>query len=766
MINRAEVVDRNFGTFCRQAPAPEHQRDPDRPLAPDSPLTGRTLVELFESQMISRHLDLMARQLRKELRGFYTIGSSGHEPNVVIGRLARHSDPAFLHYRAGALMVERARQVPEIDIIRETLLSFMAAHRDPISGGRHKVWGSVPLCVIPQTSTIASQLPRSVGAALAIPRAKRLRHPLTVGDFGEVPNDSIVLCSFGDASANHSVAQGAFNTACYAAHQNLPLPILFICEDNGLGISVHTPPGWIEACMRTRPALQYFQTDGLDLPATYRTAQAAIDFVRENRRPAFLHIRVVRLLGHAGTDVESEYHSLAQIEASEARDPLLATARTMLESGLMTPDAINDLYEDVRERVRRAADELGNPQRLESADEILEPLAPYSPDAVQREATRRADERTRLHAFALDGVYAFSKRAEGPRLPEHQPPRHLAALINWTLHDLLAKYPEMTIFGEDVAAKGGVYHITANLTKRFGVGRVFNTLLDETSILGMAIGAAHLGFLPMPEIQYLAYIHNAIDQLRGEACSSQFFSKDQFRNPMVVRIAGLAYQKGFGGHFHNDNSVAALRDIPGLILACPARGDDAAQMLRTCTALAKVDGRVVAFLEPIALYMTKDLHADGDGGWLFPYPQPDQAIPLGAGRVYHEDANDLTILTYGNGVPMSLRAARILREKHAISARVVDLRWLNPLNETFIAEQARATGYALIVDECRYSGGLSEPLLAILQERGNGQITAARVTGRDTYIPLGAAANLVLPTVADVLDAALQLCARRTMSTS
>src|SRR3546814_14547712 len=98
---------------------------------------------------------------------------------------------------------------------------------------------------------------------------------------------------------------------------------------------------------------------------------------------------------------------------------------------------------------------------------------------------------------------------------------------------------------------------------------------------------------------------------------------------MVVRIASLGYQRGFGGHFHNDNSITALRDIPGLVVGCPSRGDDAATMLRTLAALAKIDGRVCAFLEPIALYMAKDLHEPGDGGWLTGYPAPDQALPLG-----------------------------------------------------------------------------------------------------------------------------------------
>ncbi len=145
---------------------------------------------------------------------------------------------------------------------------------------------------------------------------------------------------------------------------------------------------------------------------------------------------------------------------------------------------------------------------------------------------------------------------------------------------------------------------------------MFDTLLDETSILGLALGAAVTGFVPLPEIQYLAYLHNAEDQLRGEAATLQFFSRGAYRNGMVVRIQGLGYQRGFGGHFHNDNGLGVLRDIPGLVIASPSRADDAAAMLRTCVAAAKVDGTVSVFLEPIALYHTRDLHEDGDGLWL------------------------------------------------------------------------------------------------------------------------------------------------------
>src|SRR5699024_7651454 len=115
-------------------------------------------LELFESQLLSRHLDLIARAMRQRNEGFYTIGSSGHECNAAVARLARHTDPAFLHYRSGGFMMERARDLPEIDPVYDTALSLAASADDPIAGGRHKVWGSVPLWAPPQTSTIASHL--------------------------------------------------------------------------------------------------------------------------------------------------------------------------------------------------------------------------------------------------------------------------------------------------------------------------------------------------------------------------------------------------------------------------------------------------------------------------------------------------------------------------------------------------------------------------------------------------------------------------------
>jgi len=281
---------------------------------------------------------------------------------------------------------------------------------------------------------------------------------------------------------------------------------------------------------------------------------------------------------------------------------------------------------------------------------------------------------------------------------------------------------------------------------------VFDTLLDETSILGLALGASVTGFLPIPEIQYLAYLHNAEDQLRGEAATLQFFSQGRYRNGMVVRIAGYGYQRGFGGHFHNDDAVGVLRDIPGIVVASPARPDDAASMLATCAASAEIDGSVCVFLEPIALYHSRDLYDDGDDAWLARVTGAH--VPVGAARTYL-DGDDLTIVTWANGLQMSLRVARRLALR-GVRARVVDLRWLAPLPVEDVLREARATERVLVVDETRRTGGVSEGVFAALVDAGfEGRM--ARVASKDSFVPLGDAARLVLVAEEEIEEAALRL---------
>lgn len=724
-MDRAAIVHQNFLNRVKQG---------DLPLggAVQTDLPASKLVEIFRAQVLSRQLDRTSRAMQKDGQGFYTIGSSGHEGMAAVAAALRPTDMAFLHYRDAAFQIQRAAQVPGQNIAWDMLLSFAASSDDPISGGRHKVLGSKDLNIPPQTSTIASHLPKAVGTAYSVGLARR-HEP----EHRCLPEDAIVMASFGDASANHSTAQGAFNTACWTSFQSVPMPMLFVCEDNGIGISTPTPDGWINASFSARPGMKYFSCNGLDMVETHRVASLAADYVRKHRKPAFLHVATVRLYGHAGSDVEVTYRDVKAIEADERNDPLLRSVSSLVELGALTLDQAVDIYDETEARCTRMAAQAVQRPHLKTGAEVAASVIPPKRECAP---TNGPSDATRKAAFGSD-------------LRAMDEPQPMLRLINWALTDLMLEHDEIALMGEDVGRKGGVYGVTKKLKNRFGADRVIDTLLDEQSILGLAIGMAHNGFIPMPEIQFLAYLHNAEDQIRGEAATLSFFSDGQFTNPMVLRIAGLGYQRGFGGHFHNDNSLAVLRDIPGLIIACPSNGADAACMLRECVRLAREEQRVVVFVEPIALYPMRDLHSTGDGGWMQHYPSPDKRIGLGQVGVSGR-GTDLAIVSYGNGYYLSLQAAEVLKAK-GIKVRVIDMRWISPVPKGDLLKQTKSCAAMLIVDECRETGSQSEGLMTMFMENGADNI--ARITGDDCFIATGPAYGATLPSVEGITDAALAL---------
>ncbi|MFT4606716.1 MAG: 2-oxoisovalerate dehydrogenase E1 component, partial [Chitinophagales bacterium] len=231
-------------------------------------------------------------------------------------------------------------------------------------------------------------------------------------------------------------------------------------------------------------------------------------------------------------------------------------------------------------------------------------------------------------------------------------------------------------------------------------------------------------------------------------------------NPMVIRVAGLGYQRGFGGHFHNDNSLAVLRDIPGIVIACPSNGHDAVLMLRESIRLAREEQRVVIFVEPIALYMTRDLHQPDDGLWTHQYPvvSSEPALTFDTVGVHIRskgNGTDLAIVSYANGFYLSVQAEKILRETHAIACRIIDIRWIAPLPETAIIETTADCKHVLIVDECRSTGSQSEALMTLFAEKSNHSPT--RLAAKDSFIATGPAYGATMPSRDDIVNAALAL---------
>ena len=707
MFDRAKALDQSFLTRVRTGLLPDVE-------ASVLSISGTLLADIFDTQIMSRHLDFMARRRKGE--SFYSIGSSGHEGMAAFAVHSRRTDIAFLHYRDAAFTIMRRKQISGSTPLWDMALSFCASADDPVSGGRHKVLGGRDICVPPQTSTIASHLPKAVGAA----------HSLCLGS-ASAPDSTIVLCSFGDASLNHSTAQGAINAASWAAYQGSPMPIVFVCEDNDIGISVPTPRGWVAASIQNRPGLKYMTCDGTDIGAALNTTRDAIEYTRMRRKPVFLHFKTVRLMGHAGADLESQYRSLHAIEDTESQDPLLKTVTYLRAHQIMSSEDVLKVYESMRERVYRVSEQAFRRPKLQTAEQIMRPVIP--PSANNRYAPK-------INAKALVAAGCVE---DGRALS-------LSKILNRTLAEIMCRYDRALLFGEDVGRKGGVYGLTRNLLKRFGARRVQDTLLDEQTILGLAMGCAHMGYLPIAEIQFLAYFHNAADQIRGEAATLPFFSNGQWSNPMLVRMAGLAYQRGFGGHFHNENSLTALRDIPGLIIACPSHPEEAPALLREAVRLVYEQQRVVVFIEPIALYNQMDIHTD-DRKWSAPYVYPHKDMHIGFGEIgQYGDGREVAILTYGNGYYLARQAISDTR------VRIIDIRWLTPLPMNAILKAVTPCQHILIVDECRRTGSISEEIICACVEAGL-KANIQRITGHDSFIPLGPAAYEVLPGVMDIKKA-------------
>lgn len=725
--------------------------DPSRPVRDGTSLTGELAQQVFEAQLISRHLDLAARWLHSFNAGFFTVGSSGHEGNAAVAIALRPDDPALLHYRSGGFYCARAAQVSGSDPIHDVLRGLAASAGDPVSGGRYKLFANPALRAIPTAATpTASHLPKAVGMGYALGLGRPVE---PAGGAADWPPDALVVCSFGDAAANRASATTAFNAAGWLDRAGQRLPVLFVCEDNGASGSATSPDGWVADTLRFRPGLHYFAADGCDVAATYDAASRAVAWVRKHRRPAVLHLDVVSLMSPASAGADA-VRPAGELAAVVARDPLVATARLLVEAGIATPEELIARYDDVGWRVRRAAEEVLGEPKLASVNEIISTLAPRHPARVAREVITvggrlGADDAVRAKAF-------------GGSLPEAAGPLTLAQTISAALVDGALGYPQMIIMGEDVVDPSDGTSATAGLRERLGPQRVVDTVPDETALLGLSLGCGLAGMLPVAQVESLAYLRHAEGQLRDEAATTQFFSRGGYRNPMVLRVPGLAHQPGFEGHFRNDNAIGMLRDIPGLVVAVPARAEDAAPLLRTCLAAAVTDGSVCVFCEPVALYDTTDLYAADDGQWRSEYVAPGDwggaHVPIGHARVYLEGSGaDLTIITFGNGVRMSLRIARALAAED-VGTRVVDLRWLSPLPVADIVRESSETGRVLVVDETRRSGGVGEGVLAVLVDAG--YVGAARrVAAVDSFVPLGPAAEQVMISEEQIMRGARSLLA-------
>ncbi len=671
------------------------------PLGPED-FEPEELREVLRTMMTSRRLDEKMLTLLKQGKGYFHIGSSGHEASqVALGREFRGGHDWFCFYYRD-LGTALAVGITPAEVLR----AHFGKAADPFGGGRQmpEHFGHRDLNVLSTSSSVGAQYLPAVGFGLAIQRE------------GEAGAGKAVYASGGEGSTS----QGAFHEALnWAARE--ALPVVFHIQDNKFAISVpvaeQTAGGSIWPLFEGYTGLKRARYDGTDFFASASVARATLAHVRAGRGPVALHADVVRLLPHSSSDDHRKYREAEALDADLARDPIPALAARLVEAGVMTDDDVDAMRAEVSAEVDRLAKEIAK-----EADP--DPATATAHVYFEGEDTRQyeADGETGDLVVMVDA-------------------------INHALDEEMERDERVLVYGEDVGGgKGGVFTATRGLTARHGRDRCFNSPLAEHSIIGSAVGLAAAGYKPVVEIQFADYIWPGMQPLRNQVASMRYRSNGAWACPVVLRVPCGGYIHG--GLCHSQNVEALFGHWPGLQVVMPSNAADAKGLLKT--AIRGEDP--VIFLEHKALYR--------QGPARSPEPHADWLVPFGTARVARE-GTDLTIVTWGAIVYRALNVAKAL-EKEGVSVEVIDVRSILPLDTETILASAKKTGRVLVAYEDHEFMGFGAEIAAQISDRAFGYLDAPvkRVAGAFSSIPYADVLEKeVLPQDADVLDAARGLLA-------
>jgi 2-oxoisovalerate dehydrogenase E1 component len=690
-------------------------------------LTRDDLMQAYRTMLLSRRLDDKEIQLKNQSLIFFQISGAGHEAVLVA---------AGMHLRAGydwfyPYYRDRALNLTLGVTPLEMLLSAVGAKDDPSSGGRQMPshWGNVRLNIPSQGSPTGTQCLHAVGCG----EAGRIFERVT-----SIPNrqehfypDEVTYLSVGEGATSEGEFWESLNTACTRS-----VPILYLVEDNGYAISVpvevQTPGGDVSKLVESFPKLKIWRCDGTDFLASHHTLGEAISYIRRERKPAFVHAKVIRPYSHSLSDDERLYKTPDERKAEAERDPITKMRAFLLSDQIATAAELDQITVEVDKVIADAT-------------------------AAALKAPRPSVDTADWYVFS-PAVDPRSSAFETPEAPEGKPDTMVAA-INRTLKDEMRRNPKIVVFGEDVAdasrtsnlgqvpGKGGVFKVTHGLQKAYGDDRVFNSPLAEANIVGRAVGMATRGLKPVVEIQFFDYIWPAMMQLKDEMSMLRYRSSNNWSCPMVVRVPIGGYLRG-GAPYHSQSGVSIFAHCPGIRIAFPSNAVDAAGLLRTAI---RCDDPVL-YLEHKHLY--RQTYNKGA------YPGAEFMIPFGKGALRRE-GSDVVVLTWGALVQRSLLAAQ-QAEKEGISAAVFDLRTIIPYDWTGIAELVKKTNRVVIAHEDQLTCGFGAEIGARISDELFDQLDAPvrRVAALDcpvAYCP--DLEEVILPQSADVLAAIKDIAA-------
>lgn len=689
-----------------------------------------TLVGLYRTMYLSRRIDDKEIQLKGQNKIFFQISGAGHEAMLVGAALAMKAgyDWFFPYYRDRALMLGLGMTAQEM------LWSAVGAESDPNSHGRQMPshWGHKDLNVPSQSSCTGTQALHAVGAAEASYRASLVKElqDKVVGFKG----DEVVYMSVGDGTTSEGEWWEALNTA-----SNLKLPVIFVVEDNGYAIStpveVGTAGGDVSKLVVGFPDLYIQNVDGTDPLASYVAFKSAVEYCRDRKGPAFIRGKVIRPYSHSLSDDEKLYRPDEERDADAAIDPIKTYAEFLMNEGLASSEQLEALRKEVDEEVNTAAD---------IAVETPQP----APETALRNVFSPDVDPTDRQLFDTEDGAELSGNAGT-----------MVDLINRCMHEEMERDPRIVVFGEDVAdcsreeyletvkGKGGVFKVTANLQRKFGGARVFNSPLAEANIVGRAVGMAIRDLKPVVEIQFFDYIFPAMQQIRNEVAVTRWRSDGDTKCPMVMRVPVGGYLKG-GAVYHSQSGTTIFAHTPGLMIVYPSNALDANGLLRTAI---RCDDPVL-FLEHKHLY--RQVYNKSQ------YPSSDFLIPFGKAKKVREGEH-VTIVTYGALVERSNQACKRL-EAQGITVDLIDLRTLVPYDWEAIAESVKKTSRVIVAHEDPVSYGYGAEIAARISNELFEYLDAPvrRVGATDTFVAYAPQVeDFILPQSEDVEAAVKELVA-------
>ncbi len=689
-------------------------------------LSSEEMISIYRVMYASRRIDDKEIQLKGQNKIFFQISGAGHEAVLVAAAMALKPayDWFYPYYRDRALCLQLG-MTP-----LEQLLSAVGAEADPNSHGRQMPshWGHKELNIVSQSSPTGTQFLQAVGCAEAAYRATLVEELKEhVRGFKE---DEVVYVSTGDGTTSEGEFWEALNTAC-----NLKLPVFFLVEDNGYAISVpvevQTAGGDVSKLVSGFPDLYIQKCDGTDPVESLEVCRRAVEYCRQRKGPALVHAQVIRPYSHSLSDDEKLYRPDEERTSDAERDPVKRFGALLIEQEVLTQDDLQKIKDEIDREVNEAADiALASPQP--------------APETAEQYVFSEVDPRGK--DFDTE---------ENAELTGN--PGTMVDLINRCLHTEMARDPRIVVFGEDVAdvsreehlgkvkGKGGVFKVTANLQRKFGSARVFNSPLAEANIVGRAIGMATRGLKPVVEIQFFDYIWPAFHQIRNELALMRWRSAGDFKAPVVMRVPVGGYLKG-GAIYHSQSGTTLFAHTPGLRICYPSNALDANGLLRT--AIRSDDP--VLFLEHKHLY--RQAHNKSQ------YPSDDFMIPFGKAKTVRE-GTDISIITYGALVHRSLVAAK-KAEEQGINVEVIDLRSLVPYDFEAVARSVRKTNKVIVAHEDSLSFGYGAEVAARIADELFEHLDAPvrRVAALDTFVAYAPQLeDAILPQPDDVVRAITEL---------